>query len=203
MNFFTKAMSNQPPKSEELTNLSASISDSRVEVLFLTGQPGAGKTAVAKELSEMLWRSREPHAVIDLDELCRGLLPAKTTDFNRSLAIANLTAVCANYYVAGVRRLILARIIESPDDIQAFGSAIPNAHITVCLLNAPQNLIQQRITEREPGTARNFLLSLTTRIAENIAGLDLPGIRVENGQRPLNEVAREILDYAGWPCPPA
>jgi adenylylsulfate kinase-like enzyme len=43
------------------------MDDSRVDVLFLTGQPGAGKSAVAKELSELLWRVREPHAVIDLD----------------------------------------------------------------------------------------------------------------------------------------
>ena len=46
--------------------------DNPVEVLFLTGQPGAGKTAVAKELGELLWKIREPHAIIDLDELCRG-----------------------------------------------------------------------------------------------------------------------------------
>ena len=49
-----------------------------VEVLFLTGQPGSGKTALAKELSELLWQCREPHAVIDLDELCRGVLPTPT-----------------------------------------------------------------------------------------------------------------------------
>jgi hypothetical protein len=30
-----------------------------------------------------------------------------------------------------------------------------------------------------------------------------PGIQVDNDQRPLNEVAREILERAGWPCPPA
>jgi hypothetical protein len=196
-----RTMSNEPLQSE--IHPESPASDSPVEVLFLTGQPGAGKSAVAKELSEMLWRSREPHAVIDLDELCRGLLPTKSTDFNRSLAVANLTAVWANFYAAGVRRLILARIIESPDDIHQFGGAIPNAHITVCLLNAPQDIVQQRITEREPGTARNFLLTVTNRIAEQIASLDLPGIRVDNGQRPLNQVAREILEYAGWPCPSA
>lgn len=174
----------------------------QVEVLFLTGQPGAGKSAVAKELSELLWKIREPHAVIDLDELCRGLLPTRTTDFNRAFAVANLTAVWANFYTAGVRRLILARIVESPDDLNQFTSAIPNAQVTVCLLRASQATIQQRITEREPGSAQTFLLSLTTRVAEKIAALELPGFCVENGQRSINEVAREILARAEWPCPP-
>jgi chloramphenicol 3-O-phosphotransferase len=173
--------------------------DSRVEVLFLTGQPGAGKTAVAKEISDLLWKIREPHAVIDIDELCRGVLPTKTPDFNRSLAVANLSAVWANFYAAGVRRMILARILESQDDLDVFGGAIPGAQVTVCLLRVPEATIQQRITEREPGSSRAFLLSLTTRTAERIASLDLPGIQVDNDQRPVNEVAREILERAGWP----
>lgn len=170
----------------------------RVEVLFLTGQPGSGKTATAKELSELLWQRREPHAVIDPDELCRGLLPATTHDFNRALAVANLRAVWANFYAAGVRRLILSRIIESADDLDRFMSAIPYAHMTVCLLRVPEKTIRQRIIEREAGSARDFLLTLTPRIAEKIARLELPGITVDNGQRPLTEVAREILERAGW-----
>jgi adenylylsulfate kinase-like enzyme len=177
--------------------------DNQVEVLFLTGQPGAGKTAVAKELSELLWQLREPHAVIDLDELCRGLLPTPTRNYNRALALANLTAVWANFHAAGVRRLILARMIESLDDLDQFGNAIAHAQLTVCVLQAPTPMIEQRITGREPGTARRFLLSATTRIAAQMAGLDLPGICVDNGQRSISEVAREILEHVHWPCPPA
>jgi len=176
--------------------------DNHVEVLFLTGQPGAGKTAVAKELSELLWQLREPHAVIDLDELCRGVLPTPTMNFNRALAVANLTAVWANFHTAGVRRLILARMIESLDDLERFGNAIPNAHVTLCVLRAPERMIRQRIIKREPGTARTFLLTASTRIAAQMADLNLTGICVDNGQRSITEVAREILEHVHWPCPP-
>jgi hypothetical protein len=180
----------------------ATINDSQVDVLFLTGQPGSGKTAVAKELSELLWQLCEPHAVIDLDELSRGMLPARSTDFNRALAIANLAAVWVNFHAAGVRRLILARIIESLDDLSQFGNAIPNARITVCLLRAPQEAIQERITAREPGSARMFLLTISPRIAERLAGIEFPGICVDNYQRTITQVAREILGRINWPCPP-
>jgi adenylylsulfate kinase-like enzyme len=52
-----------------------------VPTLFITGAPGSGKTALAKEVSELLWRMREPHAVVDVDELSRGVLPGGTSDF--------------------------------------------------------------------------------------------------------------------------
>jgi adenylylsulfate kinase len=130
------------------------------------------------------------------------VLPAQSVGYNRALAVKNLAAVWANFYDAGVRRVILARIIESVDDIQEFGGVIPNAQITVCLLQVPAETVQRRLTEREQGSARAFLLNVTEQIADRIANLDLPGIRVENGQRPLNAVAREILQRAGWPCPP-
>jgi adenylylsulfate kinase-like enzyme len=178
------------------------LKDSKVEVLFLTGQPGAGKSAVAREIGELLWRSREAHAIIDIDELCRGYFPTQTSNFNRSLAVTNLSAIWANFYAAGVRRLILARILESPDDLEQFGGAIPNAQITVCLLRVPADIVQRRLSERETGSARDFLLTVTTRIAERIADLDLPGVVVDNGQRPVNEVAREILSLIGWSFPP-
>ena len=177
--------------------------DAQVEVLFLIGQPGSGKTALAKELSELLWRCREPHAVIDIDELCRGVLPALTANFNRTLAVANLTAVWANFYAAGVRRLIMARIVETLDDIDQFSSAMPNAQVTLCILHTPADIVQQRITEREPGSARTFLLSATTHNAEQLASLDLPGIHIDNGTRTITEVAREILALVHWPRPTA
>ena len=120
--------------------------------------PVPGKTALAKEVSELLWQVDEPHAVIDVNELCRGVLPAGTTDFNRSLAVENLAAVWANFERAGVRRLVLARAIQSADDLDYFAQAISGCTLAACRVTAP------RSTYRRPNpTARGGVGCLVPR----------------------------------------
>ena len=131
--------------------------DPEVPTLFITGAPGSGKTALAKEVSELLWRVDEPHAVVDVDELCRGVLPEGTTDFNRALAVENLAAVWANFERAGVRRLVLARVIQSAEDLDLFAQAIPGCDLAVCRVTAPRSTIVDRIRRREAGSAASFL----------------------------------------------
>ena len=65
----------------------------RVPTLFITGAPGSGKTTLAREMSEILALVLEPYALIDLDELARGVIPEQSLDFNLDLAVDNLAAV--------------------------------------------------------------------------------------------------------------
>ena len=71
--------------------------------IFLTGVPGSGKTAVAHEISELLWQLDEPHAVIDLDELGRGVIPGGSEDFNLALVVENLKSVWSNFRATGAQ----------------------------------------------------------------------------------------------------
>jgi hypothetical protein len=106
--------------------------DEVVEAVLITGPPGSGKTAIAKEMSESLWRSSEPHAVIELDELCCGVLPAATADFNHQLAVDNLRAVWANFAALGVRRLVLTRIVQTDNEIDRYAQAVPGIKLSIC-----------------------------------------------------------------------
>jgi dephospho-CoA kinase len=173
-----------------------------VPTLFITGAPGSGKTALAKEVSELLWQVDEPHAVIDLDELCRGVLPGGTTDFNRALAVENLAAVWANFERVGVRRLVLARVIQSADDLDSFAQAIPHCDLAVCRVTAPRSTIVDRIRRREVGSAAPFLERVSCELDDEVPRLDLPGFVVENREsRSITELAFEVLERINWPRP--
>jgi len=173
---------------------------SRVPALLVTGAPGAGKSALVKELSEQLWRAQSFHAVVDLDELCRGVLPDATTDFGLDLAAANLAPVWANFRERGAQRLLLARIVQSPDDVRRIQTALPDCELTVCRIRVDHTTLLERIDHREPGTSREFLRSVALDLADTIDALDLPGFTVDNdkGQR-ISDLAANVLERLGWP----
>jgi hypothetical protein len=175
--------------------------EDRVPTLLVTGAPGAGKTALARELSEMLARIGEPHALVDLDELTRGVLPEGSLDFNLSLAVENLAAIWENFRKRGARRALLARVILSVDEVGRFASAIPGSEVTVCRIVSEAGVEDRRIRERDPGISASFVAEVASDVEEQMAGLHLPGFTVHNGSATsITELAREVLRRAQWPA---
>ena len=150
----------------------------------------------------MLCQIDEPHAVIAIDELARGVLPGGSTDFNRSLAVRNLGLVWASFAAAGVRRLVLERIVQTVGDVAALRDALPDCEIVVCRVNASAATIAPRIAGREPGSAREFLTRVSPEIAACLDRLDLGGFTVDNdGDVSVTALAHRVLAQIGWPRP--
>lgn len=169
--------------------------------LLVTGPPGVGKTAVAKEIGEQLFQAGAPHAVIDLDELAR-LRPAiiDGSTFHAELVASNLRAIWPNYLALGVERAVLARILVTAVEVDAYRETIPGAELTVCRVVAPMATIERRLRHREPGIVRSFLLDLAPKLEASMDALGVEDFAVDNGPgRDISEVAGEVLRRMNWP----
>jgi hypothetical protein len=140
-----------------------------------------------------------PHAVIDLDELGRVRPALPDGSFNHDLIAANLAAIWPNYQALGVERVVLARILESREELDDYRRAVPGADITVCRLVADHDVIGGRLRAREPGHVREFLLEVSTDLDAKMGDLALEDFTLENGaDRAIGELAQAILVECGW-----
>lgn len=168
--------------------------------VLLTGAPGVGKTAVAKEMGELLLRAGARRAVIDLDVLGEVSPPCPEGTFNSPLVARNLAAIWPNFRDHGVDRLVLARVVGGKEEVAAYRSAIPEAAMRVCRIAAPPATVAERLAARETGIKRDFLLRITSGLDERLSRLGVEDFTVENAAgRSLTDVALEVLRLLGWP----
>lgn len=165
-------------------------------MLIITGSMGAGKTSVLAEASDILALRGIVHAAVDLDALSLAHLPsAVSTD---SIMYRNLQSVSQNYAALGVTRLLLARAMETRAELELCRTMVSAAKTTVCRLTAGIDTMQQRIKMRETGVLQ---AQYVDRVAILNAILDrarLEDFVVVNENRPINDVAKEMLARAGW-----
>jgi len=167
---------------------------SNADVLIISGSLGAGKTTVMSEASDLLCAAGVDHAAIDLDTLTIGhLLHAA------SLTRRNLAAIWHNYAAFGIRRVLLAGAIETAARLDEVRDAIPGAHIVVCRLRASVRTMQERVRWREPGMLQAELIERVSVLDAELDAAALHDFVVENDERPVTDVAREVLSMAGWP----
>ncbi len=185
-------------------------SSPEVSVLLITGTVGAGKTAVAREIGELLRVNRVAGGmkmacgVIDLDALSYVAAGPVEDRFNSNFVVENLKAIWPNYAARGVDHLVLARYVGAAHEVEAYREAIPSATVTVCRVTAPADTVQDRLRRRECGVARDFLMALSRTLAAEIEELALEDFAVENGpDRLVTDVAREVAERVGWPVLPA
>jgi adenylylsulfate kinase len=166
--------------------------------ILLTGTVGSGKTSVAIEIGELLEASDVPYALVDLDWL-GWLRPAPASLVTQRSALAeNLGLVWRTFRGAGVERLVLARYVEDSDQLEAFRGALPGVELFVVRLVASQALIERRLKARDSGAQLAEHLAETVAFAARGEQAGLEDAVVENGERPLRDVAGEVLTAAGW-----
>jgi hypothetical protein len=168
-----------------------------VPTLLITGTTGAGKTAVAAEINDVLAELEVPNAAIDLDALVWQW--PSSSEWNSDLMFENLALLWPNYQAHGATRLILARVLESRAELPRYSAAVPGAQIIVCRLIAPEAVRVERLRGRmPPGPSRDWHVSRTVELEAVLDRGGCEDFAVDNGSRPIRDVAIEVLVRAGW-----
>jgi len=119
-----------------------------LESVFLNGTVGSGKTTTGETLHRLLADDGISNAVIDLDELRRSWPVPPTDRFDHELELRNLQSVAGNYREVGVRRFILAGVLEDQAEVDRYRAALGGGKPTVIRLDASIEAIQERLRNR-------------------------------------------------------
>jgi hypothetical protein len=165
-------------------------------LLIITGSMGSGKTSVLYEASDILAVRNIPHASIDLDALGTALLPSAVQD--KQLLYRNLQSVWENYAPVGLRRLLPARAIEDRAKLECCGGTVSASKVVICRLTASVKTMQDRVRSREIGTLQRSYVARVTELNAILDRAHMEDFSLLNENRPVTDVAHEMLVRAEW-----
>jgi Cdc6-like AAA superfamily ATPase len=172
------------------------INSRPLTALLIGGRSGVGKTTVSYEVSELLRRHDIAHALVDGDNL-DAVYP--NVD-GPALAEANLAALWRNYRALGHCRLIYVNtvsVLEADMIRRALGDG--EVGITGILLTADDATARERLGLREIGSTLDVHLERSARAARHLEATASGAVhRVATDDRPVGEIAAEIVRLTGW-----
>ena len=165
------------------------------QAVVVTGVYGVGKTTVVEEMAEQLEDTGLTFGAIDLDWLWWFNVPNLDDRAVDAIGLANLAAVASNYLAAGVSHLMLAGAVADDTDLAELGRAI-RCPLRVVRLTLSYPEIENRLAGAVT-TGRQVDLRQTNDWIKEEYGSGIGDLVISN-DRPVQAVAREILDWLGW-----
>lgn len=167
-----------------------------VPVLLVTGPIGVGKTVVLHEADALLIEAGVRHATVELEEIAR-CWPDAIEGSRKAFVYRNLAALWPSFVAVGATRLLVSDLVEQRSDLRLVSEAIPGAAVTVVRLHASLSALEQRIRRREPASPDGDLAGARWW-AQHFDEVRVEDHLVETEERPVDEIAREVLRRAGW-----
>ena len=111
------------------------------------------------------------------------------------MMMKNLAAVVGNYLAVGVRFFVLAGAIRDRTELDGLAAKLPMP-LRVVRLTVPLPEIEERLRPDPTAGRRDDLREATAWVTGSI-GVGIEDTTVSN-DRPIREVAADILDWLGW-----
>lgn len=177
--------------------------DLPTRVLVVNGSIGAGKTKTAAAIFDVLGERGTRVAMIDGDFLCQAAPASGNDGFGQDLLFANLAAVAPVYRRFGYGIMVIARVVEDPEDCtryaHAFAAAGQPAQVTIARVTAPEAVRKARIVHRDVDPAwHQWGHARTVELDAVLEDLNLDDVVVVNADRTPVDSAREIIEALGW-----
>ncbi|MGN9843352.1 hypothetical protein ACTMTI_35030 [Nonomuraea sp. H19] len=165
------------------------------EALLITGTVGAGKTSVADAVGGLLAAAGVPHAVIDLDWLCRAWPAPPDDPFHVALTLRNLRAVAAGFLDTGAKRLVLAGVIEDRTERRRYEETL-GMPLTVCRIHVALPEVHRRLAGRHVHDPEelDWHLSRSGELAAILDAAQVADYTVDGTHGTIEEVAALVLE---------
>jgi hypothetical protein len=169
-------------------------SDGR-EAVLLTGIYGVGKSSMAAEIADVLERRRIPYALIDLDFLTWFDTGRDDGPGEDEMLQANVGALVRNFADARVVRYVVAGTVADAAGRDRLVEAL-DMPLRVVRLTVPFEEVERRLRS-DVTTGRADDLREARAQVERGDTVGIEDLSVAN-DRPVREVAAEIVAWLGW-----
>ena len=165
------------------------------QAVLLTGLFGVGKSTVAADLAEVLEGAGVAFAAIDLDWLTWSSASGPDRLDEHGMMLVNLTSVVRNYLAAGVTHFVLARSLQSGEELDSLVAAM-GLPVQAVQLSVPVDEIGRRLST-DPTEARRDDLAVAVEWAADEVGSGFADVVIGN-DRPVRQTTDEIVRWLGW-----
>lgn len=164
-------------------------------VVAITGPVGAGKSTVARALTDLLAEHAVCTAMVDMDYL-RWLYPPHPEDrFSSRLGHQNLAAIWPNLLASGATCVVLADVVEDMAQRETFQALMPGSTVTIVRLDVQLDLVAERLAQRESGADLEWSLRRAPELQAIMERAGVGDLVIEVGTRTPHDVATEIAHH--------
>ena len=164
-------------------------------LLWLSGPTGVGKSTVGWEVFAQLSRTGVKTAFVDADQI--GLCHPMPEGLTHRLRARNLAAMWPHFRQEGVRCLVLAGFVDTPEEVREYTALLPEAAFTVCRLRVDSAELKERFLTRG---WRPHLVQEAVIEAEALERGNYADVCVDTGGLGVSEAARLVCErVGGWP----